>query len=263
MKNILLDHKLGAMDAERAWMEACQAWMSKMPSPHTRLAYRRAWQQLVAHSGVQPWEISREHILEWTRAMQRSVARVTIRQRLGAVSSFYSHTQTPGSPNPAAGIPLPRGAAPLRLSQAERESFLNAIPTHTLNGKRDRALFLCYMTTRRRTSLVRLLRRRNFVRFGRESWLQFGTGESMRISLCSELLQQAIQLYLDSCGSDGFSPDAGLADDDYLFSDCRGGKPSGRPLSLATVCHLVKKYARLAGLDPRITVHTLRYPSSS
>jgi integrase/recombinase XerC len=257
MKNILLDHKLGAMDAERAWKEACQAWMRKMPSPHTRLVYQQAWQQLVAHSGVQPWEISREHILDWTEAMQRSLARVTIRQRLGAVSSFYSHTRASGSPNPAAGIPLPRGSAPLRLSQAERESFLNAIPTHTLNGKRDRALFLCYMTSRRRTSLVRLLRRRNFVRFGREAWLQFGTGESMRLSFCSEPQQQALQLYLDSCGSDRLAPD------DYLFSDCRGGKPSGRPLSLATVCHLVKKYARLAGLDPRTTVHTLRYPLPS
>jgi site-specific recombinase XerD len=263
MKNTFLDHKLGAMDAERAWKDACKAWMNKMPSPHTRLAYQQAWQQLVAHSGVQPWEISREHILDWTKAMQRSVARVTIRQRLGAVSSFYSHTQTPGSPNPAARIPLPRDAAPLHLSQAGRESFLNAIPTHTLNGKRDRALFLCYMTTRRRTSLVRLLRRRNFVRFGSEAWLQFGTGESMRLSSCSEPLQQALQLYLESCGSARLSADAGLAPDDYLFSDCRGGKPGGRPLSLATVCHLVKKYARLAGLDPRITVHTLRYPSSS
>ena len=111
---------------------------------------------------------------------------------------------------------------------------------------------LCYLTSGRSNSQVRLLKHEQIVRQGERMWLVWRRHGRNRRQICPERLRQAIERYLSVCAAQNSQPQA------YLFTAWPGGRSSGAPLSLSTVCKLVKKYARQAGLGSELTVRTLQ-----
>ena len=302
-----------------SWDSAFSLWLSSRLSPNTRRAYQKAWDLFLAFANKPPSSIGRLDISAWIDSLRlQSLAPETIRQRLAALSSFYTFTMktyttlTPDGRehplhtfNPANTVPHPKTSPYGKsryLTPDEARAFLQSIPRHTLQGLRDYALFLAYLATGRRNSEIRLLRfgdlefhpplqersewggagggvnpplqQRTSAGEGRGGVIYYrwsGKGKSRRDEL-PRLAWQAIQRYLISAGR--FST---LQPSDYLFTPlnqnasrfpqkslCALSAPGGsNPLSSRSVDRLVKKYARLAALDPsRITVHTLRHTAA-
>lgn len=201
--------------------------------------------------------------------------------------------------NPALAVPHPKTAPYGKahyLTADQARTFLLAIPRHTLQGQRDYALFLAYLLTGRRNSEIRLLRWLDFefsslsndktLAEGKVFYRWTGKGKHRRDE-CPLLLWQAIQSYLLAANRLKT-----IQPTDYLFTPLNHNAsrlPSAHPptsettpqesspsisihprssavqspLSARSLDKLVKKYARLAALDPdHITVHTLRHTAA-
>lgn len=246
------EHSLQAKD-EAAWWEMLDGWLESKSSPQTRLTYRCAWQRLLRETDKPPWLLERKDLLRWVEGMrQKGDAQSSIRMRLAAVRSFYTALERQGVRNPARGVRVPAGSEAEGLTAAEAEAFLGAIPRNTLNGKRDLALFLCYMGSGRRTSEVCRLQYKQVRLDAGQGWLRWEKGERWRRDRMGQRLQEALTHYLREGGRHDVQAE------DYVFTAWLGGESSGRPLALCTVSRLVKKYARQAGLKRDITVSMLR-----
>lgn len=238
---------------ETDWVEVFEVWLEGKASAHTRAAYRSAWKLLLLQAQKMPWELEQDDLLKWVKVMQRQGAsNKSIQLRLSAIRSFFAEMERWGENNPASGISMQTDKKNKGLTQAEVDAFLGAIPTNTLNGKRDYALFLCYLTSGRRPGEVKKLKQKQILQDGKRAWLVWGQAEQRRRERMTEGLWQALERYLSECGVHSRGPE------DYVFTAWRGGQATGKPLSTTWVCHLVKQYARRAGLSPEITVQTLR-----
>lgn len=236
-----------------AWVEAFEDWLAGLGSQHTRLIYRQAWGLLLKTTGKLPWEIQRADLQSWLEHMQRKGSSPnSLQLRLSAVRSYYRTLEPLGVANPALGLRLEMQAGLRLLSPSQVEAFLGAIPTHTLNGRRDYALFLCYLSSGRRNSQVRLLQHGQLLRKDERMWLVWRAKGRLQRQLCSQQLMGALDQYLSLCGQADGDPQA------YVFTAWPGGRSKGAPLSMSTVCRLVKKYGGQAGLGSDLTLKVLR-----
>ena len=216
------------------------------------------------------------------------VAPGTVNNRLSILRSFYHY---------AAGYTVDRGHGPEPLLQHMAPTagldhmrvprrphralatdnlrrFFAAIPRDTIQGKRDRALFLTYFyTARRREEIVRLrwgdisegvvldgqARRKAHI----YTFYGKGYGRQADSAELPEPAYNAIMTYLEADGRL-----ATIAPSDPIFitmSDYKGAKGHDpqRHLRAQSVWHLAKQYAKRAGLDPaEITVHSFRHSSA-
>lgn len=185
-----------ALECDRDWARAFELWLAGK-AKNTQRAYRRAWQDLLAFSGKQPWEMLSGDLQAWAEDLARrqmDSAAVRARQRKGlrapagctglsastvalwlsAVSSFYRYVTTAFLvPSPAGGErplhghnpalivrrPDVRGYARAEyLDSWELARLLAAVPRTTVAGLRDYALLLGYVLTGRRNAEWRTLR---------------------------------------------------------------------------------------------------------
>lgn len=206
-------------------------------------------------------------------------------QRIAILASFYSYAASYTIPGPAGPQPLFQRPSPLlgfhagrpsrryrALSEQEITRLFSVIPD-TVQGLRDKALYLTFfLTTRRRGEILRLKWgdiERGLIRDdqGRvyEGYLyHFRNKGSSQIDDVAELPQEAyraIERYLLASGRL-----SSIAADDPIFTGV--GLPNGKgkmsapgmPLSGVTVLQNLKKYARMAGLDfKRVCVHSWRH----
>ncbi|OGO69853.1 MAG: hypothetical protein A2Z49_09620 [Chloroflexi bacterium RBG_19FT_COMBO_56_12] len=291
------------VDRMRAWTDAFEAWMENLRAENTRRAYRAAWRDFLAFADKMPWEVGKSQVAEWAAAIRRQgLSDATLQQRLAALSSFYSFTMddyTVINPsgrevalhdyNPAASGKLrpkisPYGKA-IYLSAEEARALLWAIKRTTVQGLRDYALFLAYLATGRRNSEIRMLRWGDFERNGGRIWYRWsGKGKDDMRNECPARLWEAIVEYLKAAGRLGKvseAPDVpevpkeGMRDEEYIFTALTNKAarlpnvsaaewvPGAQPLSMREVGRLLKRYARLAGLDAKkIHVHTLRHTAA-
>lgn len=275
------------IDRKRLWLDAIDLWLSSRPAENTRRAYRKAWEIFLAFSGKDPWEVGKADVQRWTEAMKKQgLSACTIGQRVAALSSFYSYamdeytTVTPDGRelplhehNPAAAKSLRPKVSPydkaIHLSPEETRALLAAIRPTTVQGLRDRALFLTYLFTGRRNTEARSLKWGDIEENGERVWYRWsGKRKSGRNELPSPVWR-AIRAYLAAAGRL-----EGMRDEDYIFTAISdrarrlknvsaSWKPTAQPLSMREVGALLKKYARRAGLDARkIHVHTLRHTAA-
>lgn len=272
--------QLVVMDvATPKWDQAYQLWLDGLASANTRRAYDRAVRECVLFCEAQPWQIGRSDIAAWVQDMRlRDLADTTISQRLAAVSSFfrfvseeYTVIDSHGMErplhghNPAAGKRLrprvtPYGKAGY-LSADQAKRLLKAIPTDTLHGKQDYALFCGYIFTARRNTEWRTARMDQFVQLGERVRYRFdGKGKRDQVVDVAPPVWAAVQDYLD----------AAEQSEGYLFralSNRARNLPTvgvewqaDKPISAYEVGRRLKRYARLAGLRiDTLHVHTLRH----
>jgi len=262
----------GEDDTRPLWAEAFGLWLETL-AENTRLAYTCAWKSFLGYTGKQPWEMGKTDVARWVDELRRRrLAVTTINQRTAAISSFYQYARdeyevvTPDGRytslhehNPAAAPSLrgtvnPYGKAS-SLNSSEARALLSAIPRDTIRGRRDFALILTYLATGRRNSEVRLLKWGAFEEREERVWYRWsGKGRTdMRFELVPPAWK-AIKMYLKSAGRL-----QSIQEDDYVFTAMDGVQP----LSIDTVRKTVKRYARLAGMDPgKVKVHTLRHTAA-
>jgi site-specific recombinase XerD len=219
----------------------------------------------------------------------------TMNQRLAILSSFYKFAATftiPGadarpqpllqSSSPTLGLRHKRPDRSYRaFSDDELDRFFDMIPTDTVKGLRDRAIFLLYFwTARRREEIARL-------RWGdieqsvivdekgrmRQGWRYHfygkGTGGQEDIAELPSPAKVAIDRYLVAARRMNH-----MRPDDPLFvaigPEQGGGKPGvtlprddRTPLTSRAIAYVLKTYAKEAGVDAqRLSIHSWRHTAA-
>ena len=143
-------------------------------SAPTRAIYAASW-CLPAYQPEEFRSVTRGHILAWRADLEKQgLAGATIRRKLAALASLYDYLceSNAVTHNPVKGVKRPRaetneGKTPA-LADAQARLLLDAPPTDTLKGKRDRAILsvLLYHALRREELTKLLVKDFNQERWG-------------------------------------------------------------------------------------------------
>ncbi len=233
--------------------------VEKGASFHTVEAYRRDLTQFSGflkrsvHKSIPVDRIKESHILSFAGSLHRDRRRATIARKLSSIKSFFTFLERKEvvRKNPASLVVLPRVEKylPSVLTVEEAEELVEAplcVEDNNDNATRDRAILeLLYSSGIRVSELVALKLRdldleKGYVRVlgkgGKERLLPVG-----RFAI--EALRTYIKMKRETEGADA-----------PLFV----GR-AGRPISRKTVERVVKKYARLSGINKMPSPHTLRH----
>lgn len=179
---------------------------------------------------------------------KRSVARI-----LSSLKRFYGYLLREGliQSDPCELIDAPRlaPALPESLSEDDVESLLQAPEILSVLGFRDRTMLeLLYATGLRVSELVEL----NFqqVNFRQGCLRVVGKGEKERLVPVGEEAMDWLERYLNQARP----MILGVRQSDYLFVTNRGSS-----MTRQAFWHIIKRYAKQAGIDKHLSPHTLRH----
>ncbi|MGQ0657663.1 MAG: site-specific tyrosine recombinase XerD [Chromatiales bacterium] len=230
-------------------------WMERGLSAHTLAAYRTDLTALGRWVGTRSLHLtaaSTATLMEFLASYRNASARSTAR-RLSSLRSFYQHLLRAGvlRYDPSAEVPAPRLGRPLpkSLTEATVERLLQAPDIGTLLGLRDRAMVeLMYATGLRVSELVRLLGVEVNLRQG--ALRISGKGGKERVVPLGEVAIGWLQRYLTQTRPALL----GNQTSQFLFVTQRGG-----PMTRQMFWHLIRRYARQAGIEQSLSPHTLRH----
>ena len=251
---------------------AVEAWLLRTPSADTRKNYRRDLDQFQKFAGIdheQPEQILDTRpadVATWREHLQdRGLANSTVARKLTVLRSLFSYLQVYGytGANPAhtkfvAAPPVPRDGKTVGLSPRECRRLLDVPDPATPVGLRDRALLAVLAYSACRVGELVRLRVGDFRTSGEHRVLSlYGKGGKERtVPLHVEAVERL----------NAWIATAAIADerDGPLFRPPLASRSWGRDgfarrgLSVRAVEYLVERYSRRCGLDPAVTVHSLR-----
>jgi integrase/recombinase XerD len=126
-------------------------WLANITNSKTRRSYKEDVAEFVAFSGLkesaQLHTVARSHVIAWRKDMEaRSLSAASVRRKLSALSSLFNYLCERNAVlgNPVDGVKRPlansnEGSTPA-LGDAQARRLLDAPPTDTLKGVRDRAI---------------------------------------------------------------------------------------------------------------------------
>ncbi len=228
-------------------------------SEHTVRAYRKDLEQFAAHlSGTRverAERISTRHVRAWLAGLgQSGLAARSINRKLAAVRTFLKYLVRQGvlARNPAAGLrsPRERRTLPGVLTEEEAARLLDDTAGSDWFAVRDRAILeLFYSAGLRVGELVGLdvadLDLDNGVVLVR------GKGKKERLAPVGGVAIEALRAWLAVRGRVARD---GRWDRSALFLN-----RYGRRISQRSVARMVQKRARQAGIDKKLSPHTLRH----
>lgn len=225
--------------------------------PHTARAYDQAWRDLAGHLGglEQLASLTTHQVESWVAGMRaRGLSAATIRVRLSAVSALFEKGDDPTA-SIARPTPPKRRETPLAARQTE--NLLAAIDRDTPHGRQDFALLGLILLTGWKVEKVRTLCWADLTFKNGKMYLKDGPE---RIQLPMALWRTIATLMQDTHGSTALHPGT------YLFVaiegfGCRNPKVihtiENKPLSRQDINRRILRYARLAGIDTRMTSRRL------
>ncbi len=277
------------------WQACIDAYLQSIydisGSEQSRETYRSNLSRFFKHCGKSPDDVSRSDVLAFIQSPATArcnpggeASASTKNQRLCVLTSFYrfaSSYEVDGAPlyqkvMPTQGMRYLKPDAPYRsMSTDELKRFFDVIPTDTIKGKRDYALFALYFWTARRRNEIATIRWKDIepaVIVERDGTRRIGhiyryrpKGKHRQIKT-KELPPRAWQLieqYLESSGRL-----ATMQPDDYIFVSTNPGQgrtngATGEPLHDDYMNTLMKGYLEAAGLDVnRLSLHSLRHAAA-
>ena len=143
--------QLASLDALAAIPEE-EIWLASQKSARTRRAYRQDVAHFMRTLGIatpdQLRQLDHRAVIAWERIMreQENAAASTVRRRLAALSSLFKHLVRHGaaSRNPVVDVQRPsinrEEGSTAAFSKAQARRLLDAPPTDTVAGLRDRAI---------------------------------------------------------------------------------------------------------------------------
>ncbi len=179
---------------------------------------------------------------------KRSVARI-----LSSLKRFYGYLLREGliHSDPCELIDAPRlaPALPESLSENDVELLIQAPEIVSVLGFRDRAMLeLLYATGLRVSELVELSFQQ--VNFRQGCLRVVGKGEKERLVPVGEEAMDWLERYLNQARP----MILGARQSDYLFVTNRGSS-----MTRQAFWHIIKRYAKQAGIDKHLSPHTLRH----
>lgn len=252
--------------------EAIRAWLAKSPSADTRSNYARDVQQFVIFAGISPDEpeqltrVVPGQVAAWRDSLQeRGLANSSINRKMTALRSLYSYLQTYGyaGANPAHADfvdapPVPRDGKTVGLSPEDCRRLLDAPSVDVPAGRLHRALLGVLAYTGCRVGELCRLRIGDYKLSGVHRILEIRGkgGKERRVPLHAECVER-LEAWLDVGGRE-------LPPGTALFRPPKTTRGRGldgfreRGFSRRGVQHLIARYVRRIGLDPAVTVHSLR-----
>ena len=232
--------------------------VEKNASSHTIANYGREIRQCLGfleQEGIQSWsEVDRlvlRRYLAWLNSL--GYVKASVARRLSELRSFgrFLVREDIVRVNPFRAVVSPKlpKRLPRAISIADVEALLNAPDTTTPRGLRDRAILdVLYSGGVRVSELAGLNLSGLDVR--RKELLVWGKGAKERIVLLGQPAVSALEAYIERGRPELLHNTATNA----LFLN-----RSGTRLTTRSVMNLLQKYSRLAGLEKRVTPHTLRH----
>jgi site-specific recombinase XerD len=239
-------------------------WFADIQNPNTRDAYRRDVGQFMAFLGIEEpgqfREVTRAHVIAWRKDLEgQKLGPATIRRKLSAVSSLFEYLCERNSivNNPATGVSRPKeganeGKTPA-LSDGQALSLLNAPPSHTWQGKRDRAMLAVLLYHGLRATEVCSLRVGDYAeRRGVRTLVVHGKGSKLRYIPVHPKARAAVDDYLAACQQAGDGEGA-------LFIPSPARSRRARPMLRQRVRELILRYGKESGLPKgSLRPHALR-----
>jgi len=209
-------------------------------SPNTQSAYIRAVKNFSLHFGKSPDKLTLEYVREYQlHLVSRGLQAATIIPIMCAIRFFYGTTL--GQPNVAEHIPLARKAdtLPAVLARDQVVQFLKAVPDLEM-----RTLFITIYSAGLRVSEAVALTGKEIDSANMVIHIRQGKGRKDRYVMLSEQLLAILRAYWKCAGLHHL-----------LFP----GPDPERPITVRSVQRACREAVRAAGLDPSVTVHTLRH----
>lgn len=186
---------------------------------------------------------------------QRDYSKATTARKLATLRSFYKFLVKRNyvTSNPVISIKTPKQEKklPRFLEYEEVQRLLNAPPTSTWLGARDRAILETLYSTGMRVSELVALNMEDVDFLGEVIHIR-GKGKKERISPIGSSALQAIQHYIEFRNKR-------MANDSSFDGKVLFANKHGQRLSTRSVRRKMDKYLKEAGLDPAISPHTLRH----
>ena len=272
------------MDAN--WQHALDAFLSHIEdisgSIKSRIRYAYILQSFFTDDTRNPDAYTRSEVQAFVNAkstsrrnLGRDVSPSTKNNRLMCLSSFYRFSATFEVDGtlvfegraPTYGIKYMRvGSSPKALSADELSQFFAIIPTNSLKGVRDRAIFLLFFWTGRRRAEIARLRWRDIERAiivepdgSRRPGILYHyiakghSRETQRAELPAPAWA-ALERYLNQSGRL-------MSPDDPLFASTRSDQVN-QALTGDYMNAEMKRYCKLAGLSPTYSLHSLRHTAA-
>ncbi len=244
-------------------------WFVNINNAQTRRAYKNDVTEFSSFISLcSPEEmrlVTRAHVIAWREQLEmRKLSPSTIRRKLSAISSLFDYLceKNAVTHNPVNGVKRPttntnEGSTPA-LSDAQARRLLDAPPTETKKGKRDRAIIatLLYHGLRRE-ELCKLKVKDMLCREGVPHFRIDGKGSKIRYVPIQPMAQRLFAAYLIEAGhrSDRSGP---------LFRPVKNNRTGelNRPLNPNSIYrNIVMKYGAETGLNLEVNglcVHAMR-----
>ena len=232
------------------------AWMEWGLSPNTLAAYRAdlvALERWLAERNVRILCTSRADVLDFIAWRVAAGARpASTARQLSSFRRFFHYFMREGAvrDDPTAQIALPKAkrSLPRSLTEEEVEALLSAPVISDPLGNRDRTMFeVLYATGLRVSELVSL--RQGHVDLNQGVIRMPGKSGRERIIPLSEAAVRALK------GFSGVREEILLErQTDYLFPTRRGDR-----MTRQAFWHIIKRYARKAGIATELSPQTLRH----
>ncbi|MEE4352231.1 MAG: site-specific tyrosine recombinase XerD [Desulfatiglans sp.] len=202
-------------------------------------------------------EVPGERISEYVALLGQFLSSRSVARNVSAIKTFFRFLVSEGiiRDSPARLVETPRlqKKLPMVLSRSEVERLLSQPDLSRPKGRRDSAILeLLYATGLRVSELVGL----KLVNINLEAGYvrTLGKGSKERIVPMGEKAVESVRRYV----SEGRSLHKKGSDSPYLFLN-----PSGDRLSRQGFWKIIKKYAKMGGIQKRITPHSLRHSFAS
>ncbi len=242
----------------REFLRWCEAEAGHRPL--TVQAYRRDlvdFESFLKRRKRPPERARPTDILDYLKALRAAGrAESTLGRRFACLRTFYRFLLADGlsSTDPTAALDPPRRwrRLPRVPDQKAVARLLDAIPTDTARGQRDKALLELLYATGARVGEVLGAERRDY----REDLAIIrlrGKGDKERVVPVGQAARDALAAYQD-----------GLATHESGREQTDGEAPlvasmRGRPLTRDRVLRLLREYAKKAGVDPAPSPHKFRH----
>jgi integrase/recombinase XerD len=251
---------------ERAGVAGRFAWeeyfYAEHHNPHTQAAYLRAVKRFLAWAegkGVELVAITPGMVGQYIVGLGGSAAKRNL--HLSALRGFFDRLVNRHVVilNPAASVKgvkekVMEGKTP-EISIDQARALLASVDTATLIGKRDKAILATLAYTACRAGAVAKLRLGDFQADGTQYVLRFQEkgGRSREIPVRHDL-QGFIVEYLEAAGISEEAKDRPL----YRTGNGKSKVLTGNTMDSVTVCELVKRRLKDAGLPSRLSPHSFR-----
>lgn len=225
---------------------------------NTLIAYRTDLMQFGAYlatTGQDALTIQQPQIIDYLESMAAGgeIAGTTLHRKLSSLRSFYVYLRREGEvdTDPTADVKAPAQAKklPSVLSRSEVSHLIDQVKGSDPISTRDRALLeLMYASGLRVSEVIGL--EVSDIDFEEGILRARGKGKKERIVPVGRQALLSIRIYLRA-GRRALTKDR---PEKFLFVNFRGGQ-----LTRQGLYKIVRKYAALAGLEERMSPHTLRH----